>query len=120
VVAAPSTVDLVEAATGRSSRVFESMTQWAWDARWDGDEFVVFAGNRVGAANQRFGLDGSLRPGGPRVDCRDGYGGAEIGGRLYAGARCSDMSPDGRWLTYRLDAGEYTLPSGNTVSTWDQ
>jgi dipeptidyl aminopeptidase/acylaminoacyl peptidase len=115
-------VQVVEAATGRATRIFESFDQAAFETWFDGDEVVVVSyGAAAGPVRQRFDLAGSpVASPTPAAGCTQSEGTARVGGREYPGVNCGPISPDGRWMTYQVDAGEVTLPSGYSMPKWDQ
>ncbi len=112
-----STVRLMDALTGASTVLYESTVTAAFGAEFLGEAIVVRAGDQV----LRFGLDGAKLPqqsNGGR--CREVGSAAEFNGRQYVGVRCGNISPNQHWMTYPMDAGERTLPSGSVVPMWDQ
>lgn len=111
-----STVKLVDAATGAVETLYEDRGTEAWDAFFEGDRILV----RAGANLLEFALDGSAVATRDRAECRESNGAVEIAGRRYSGISCGVISPDGRWMTYHVDAGETTLPMGLRVPLWDQ
>ena len=111
-----STVQLVDVISGTTKTLYESRTVRAWDAVFEDDRIVV----RKGGDTLQFRIDGSPLLGQTEPECRDSNGSAVVAGRPYAGVPCGDVSPDLRWMTYHVNAGEVTLPSGYTVPLWDQ
>jgi hypothetical protein len=57
-------------------------------------------------------------PGDPICDRVEG--GIEIDGAFYAGVDCGPISPDGRQMLYRIDAGEIEQRSRVVLPAWDE
>jgi len=89
---------------------------------------VVRFSNRNESWNVRFDLEGNeLGVQVPVLGCEqldegtvavDGPGSGAP--RKFEGMTCGPRSPDGRLMTYRLDAGEVEVEGRFTVPTWDQ
>ena len=112
-----SVVQVVEVSTGDVVTLHDSTVDAAFHAAFEGGLVMV----RVGADPLYFDLDGTpttAPPIGPR--CERGDGEAIVEGRSYEGVACGSISPDGRWMTYAVDAGEVELESGYVVPLRDQ
>lgn len=112
----PSVVKLIDVRTGTVKTLHEDRVNAAWDASFSGDSVVV----RVGPGVLQFRMDGTAIVGSEPVECRKTGSSAEIAGKTFPGIACGTLSPDRLWMTYRVDAPEVTLPSGQRVPTWDQ
>jgi hypothetical protein len=109
----PSTVQLVGVATGRVALLYQDFETSAYLVEF-ADEAVTL---RSGEDTLTFDMDGTLisrarsEPSADQSCAPVGPGGSIV---------CGSLSPDRRWFTYAVDAGEYTHPSGYTVPVWDQ
>ncbi len=111
-----STALLINAGTATVKTLYEDRVTAVGNATFERDRIIVQAGRDT----LQFGIDGNRISGPPPPACSEANGAAEFAGRTYPGVACGTFSPDGRWMTYRVDAGEVTLPSGFRVPRWDQ
>ncbi|MCC7365905.1 MAG: hypothetical protein IT303_16185 [Dehalococcoidia bacterium] len=111
-----STVQLVDATTGRATTLYESATGAAFDAGFvQGLAYVATAGGRTW-----FESDGTPATGGYTPVCQQQVTDvATIGGVRFAGVNCGVFSPDGTRMAYQAITGETTLPSGQVVPEYE-
>ena len=102
-----SKVQLVDVRSGAVTTLYESATSAAYDARIDGEVVVIYTAGGTLA----FHLDGAPASAPVAPPCQPPNAQQPI--------YCS-FSPDGRWVTYPVETGEKTLPSGYVVPLWDQ
>ena len=114
-VVVPSTWQLVDLTDGHVATLYESDKETAW-AGFDGEDVILGTGQET----VRLTPDGTSAPYQAPEGCSRAEDGAEIAGRFYQGVSCGFPSPDGLWMTYRVSAGEVTLPGGQKKPTWDQ
>jgi hypothetical protein len=132
------TVWLFDVRSGGRTTLIETPGQSVLRLRFGPDDTVLAdtlvvdraAGNRIEEVRLRY--DGSVVSRGPIAppaagDCAHSTAGAVVQGRTYQGVGCGPISPDGRWMTYQVDAGtaqvippSATNPSGYSVPVWDQ
>lgn len=119
----PSTVLLVDALSGSTKTLYESLVDPAYHAGFEGE--VVFTYERRGPTTEtaRYNLHGVEVGRSARTldgPCLEAPSGATVEGQTYPGVYCGPISPDKRWMTYQVPAGEETLPAGHRVPVWDQ
>jgi len=94
--------------------------------RFDGETVTVR--DRSASTGSRYDLEGNAvsepTPAATtHLRCNETPDGAEVEGRVYAGAGCGLISPDQRWMLYEVDAGEVQLSGSGfqgTFPVWDQ
>jgi hypothetical protein len=119
---AAATVLLVDVRDGSTTTLVED-----FEERPSLAEFIEDGGVRVGTwssgafVTRLFDLDGTERDDEATAGlCVGVVGGAEVDGRRYEDAGCGPISPDGRWMTYQVAAGDVEINGDYTVPTWDQ
>ena len=112
-----STAVLVDVGTGAVTTIFEGREHFAYGAKFEDGRAVLLTGD----GERWFTLDGDQVAADPVTPaCRQLEDAAEVRERVYDGVRCGMISPDGRWMTYAVDAGTVTLESGGEFPQWDQ
>ena len=120
-----ATVWLADVETGALKTLSESLGSDTHAARFTSDGGILLQYNAQGAARElTFDAQGNRLEDAP-VDrtvahCVESESGAQVADRLYLGARCGLISPNGRFMTYAVDAGEVEVDGRYSVPSWDQ
>lgn len=113
-IALAATVWLIDVRDNSLAAIVEDEDTSPYDVDFiNDDEVRVRYWLTEGKTDYTFSLDGTpLNKLTPILTCRTTEEGAEIGGRLYPGANCGPISPDGNLMTYSVTTEEQR--------SWDQ
>lgn len=113
----PSTVLLVDARTGIVTTLIEDPDNALFDVKFGAVAGTVEISGRNGKVIDFTGkvLGGPVQA----DDCLTVSGSVEVAGRSFKDVTCGVVSPDGRFMLYKVDAGMTEVANGRSVAVWD-
>ncbi|PKN82384.1 MAG: hypothetical protein CVU47_03265 [Chloroflexi bacterium HGW-Chloroflexi-9] len=113
----PFTARLIDLDTGEAHTLYEHAEYGPWSVQFEGDAVVV----RTAEGYEAFGLDGQPLSPSRELLCGQSGAGVSIEGRIFPEVpACGPISPNRRFMTYRVDMPDGPSPAGHVVPIWDQ